>query len=268
MENGARFEFGENWSRFLARVDDLRIAEAEKSLQNLLGLTSLSGQTFLDIGSGSGLFSLAAHRLGATVRSFDYDPQSVTCTHQLKERYAPKAENWTIGQGSVLDTAFLNSLGSFDIVYSWGVLHHTGAMWSAIEQAARLVKPQGRLAIALYNDQGLRSKGWLFAKKIYNRLPTPVRSVYASLFLPALWGPTTIKDLVKGRPFYTWKTYASRRGMSPWRDVVDWVGGLPFEVASPGAVIPFLGARGLDVEKVIRAKGSGCNEFLFRRIKT
>src|SRR5688572_18293787 len=98
-----RFEFGENWSRFLALVDENRIAEAEKSLQALLGVSSLAGQSFLDIGCGSGLFSLAALRLGAAVRSFDYDPQSVSCAQALKQRFAPDSPAWVIEQGSILD---------------------------------------------------------------------------------------------------------------------------------------------------------------------
>ena len=111
----------------------------------------------MDIGSGSGLFSLAALRLGATVHSFDYDRQSVACAQELKRRYATGSGNWTIEQGSILDAAYLQNLGTYDVVYSWGVLHHTGQMWPAIEQAARRVKPQGLLAIALSQRSGLRS---------------------------------------------------------------------------------------------------------------
>lgn len=130
---GERFEFGKNWKRFLKLLNTERIAEAEKSLKSMLCVDTLQGRRFLDIGSGSGLFSLAARRLGATVYSFDYDPQAVACTDELRKRYFPQDSLWTVDQGSVLDQAYLQSLGQYDIVYSWGVLHHTGAMWTALE---------------------------------------------------------------------------------------------------------------------------------------
>jgi len=262
-----RFEFGDNWRRYLALVNGTRIAEAEKSLQQLLHQPSLEGKTFLDIGCGSGLFSLAAVRLGATVRSFDFDPQSVACAQTLRQRYAPDAHSWVIEQGSILDQAYVQKLGTYDIVYSWGVLHHTGAMWTAIESAVGLVNPKGMLAIALYNDQGKRSRNWLMIKKIYNALPSLLKPVYASLFLPILWGPTSIRDAFKGTPFQSWQTYQSRRGMSPWSDLVDWVGGLPFEVATPQTVIDFCRQRGLELVGLNRITGYGCNEYVFSRIQ-
>src|SRR6476661_7748990 len=128
-----RFKFGENWSAFLARLNDERVAQAEASLRDMLETDTLAGKRFLDAGSGSGLFSLAARRLGATVHSFDYDPASVACTRELKRRYFPEDPSWTVDEASVLDKAYLAGLGQFDIVYSWGVLHHTGAMWEALD---------------------------------------------------------------------------------------------------------------------------------------
>ena len=126
-----RFQFGENWSRFLSLVDEDRIAEAAARLSELLG--DISGKSFLDVGSGSGIHSLAALRLGASrVLSFDYDSKSVACTAELKRRFAPMA-NWQIEAGSALDEQYLRSLGPFDIVYAWGVLHHTGAMWKSFD---------------------------------------------------------------------------------------------------------------------------------------
>ncbi|HJY29983.1 MAG TPA: methyltransferase domain-containing protein, partial [Pyrinomonadaceae bacterium] len=167
---GKRFEFGENWSRFLEVLDDDRIRQAEDSLRKMLDTESLARQSFLDIGSGSGLFSLAARRLGASVYSVDFDPQSVACARELRRRYFPDDTSWKIEEGSALDADYLKSLGLFDVVYSWGVLHHTGDMWRALENAQLPVKHGGKLFIAIYNDTGTQTRRWKWIKKTYNRM--------------------------------------------------------------------------------------------------
>src|SRR5690242_8743787 len=131
IARGERFQFGQNWSQFLPAIDEERIQRAETSLKEMLEVESLEGKTFLDIGSGSGLFSLAARRLGARVHSFDFDPKSVYCTTELRKNYFRDDDSWKIQEGSVLDAEFMKSLGHYDIVYSWGVLHHTGNLWTA-----------------------------------------------------------------------------------------------------------------------------------------
>lgn len=160
-----RFKFGKNWSHFLNCMSEHRIEEAIQSLTQKLGMTQLAGKIFLDIGSGSGLFSLAAHRLGAQVFSFDYDAESVACTRYLKETYGQSDLAWDVERGSILDEHFLNTLPKGDIVYSWGVLHHTGNMHCAFERIIPLVKTQGKLFISIYNDQGWRSRMWRRIKK-------------------------------------------------------------------------------------------------------
>ncbi len=270
VASGERFEFGENWSRFLEVLDDDRIAEAQSSLQQMLDRDDLSGVTFLDLGSGSGLFSLAAARLGAQrVHSVDYDPGSVACTRELKSRYGPPAADWTVAQGSALDAAYLDSLGRFDVVYAWGVLHHTGDMWSAIGNAAEAVADHGRLFISIYNDQGARSAFWRAVKRLYNRLPQAARLPFVLAVMVPREVLTAAKSVVRGRPLeYVrgWTNYKSTRGMSRWHDLVDWVGGYPFEVAKPEEILDFLRPRGFDLERMRTCGGGlGCNQFVFKR---
>lgn len=264
---GDRFEFGANWTRFLTVLNDARIEEAVKSLRAMLGRDSLEGLRFLDAGSGSGLFSLAARKLGAAVHSFDYDAQSVACTTELRRRYFEGDPAWTVERGSVLDRDYLAGLGQFDIVYSWGVLHHTGAMWQALGNVAPLVKEGGSLFVSIYNDQGMASRNWGRVKKLYNRLPAGLRGVVLIPSLVKIWGPVWILDFARsGNPMRTWRSYGDQRGMSPWWDLVDWVGGWPFEVAKPEAIFDFYRARGFTLTRLKTCAGKlGCNEYVFER---
>lgn len=261
-----RFSFGKNWSRFLAVLNEERIDEAEKSLKKMLHVEHLRGKSFLDIGSGSGLFSLAAARLGAEkIHSFDYDADSVACTRTLKQKIFPDA-SWSIEQGSALDREYLKKLGKFDVVYSWGVLHHTGAMWDALENTVPLIADNGQLFIAIYNDQGVISKIWRQIKKIYNMLPQWTRPLYAFL----VWAPFEMLSMLQQMlsrhlPWHHWNEYKKKRGMSIVHDIVDWVGGYPFETATPEQIFRFYRDRRFSLEELTVKRGMGCNEFVFRK---
>ena len=265
VSSGERFRFGANWAAFLKRITTEDIELAERSLRTMLEIERLDDETFLDIGSGSGLFSLAARRLGARVTSFDFDPQSVACTSELKRWFFAGDPQWDVGQRSILEGDWFAGLGTFDVVYSWGVLHHTGRLWDAMENTVQLVSPGGLLFIAIYNDQGRASRMWTKVKRAYVRAPATLKW---AVLLPAfvlLWGPSFVRDTVTGRPLRTWKGYTAR-GMDPWRDVVDWVGGYPFEVARPEEIFEFCRAYGFELRKLKTcAGGHGCNEFVFIR---
>ena len=266
VNRGERFTFGKNWQRFLSVVNEEHIRAAEGSLRRLLRVETLEGRRFLDIGSGSGLFSLAARRLGATVYSFDYDPNSVACTAELKRRFFSDDPAWTVAQASILDPTYVASLGEFDIVYSWGVLHHTGSMWEALHNASRAVAPRGQLVVAIYNDQGGKSRRWKAVKRLYcsGRLG---RWAICATAIPWFVGHRFAVDCLKGNnPLQYYREYKNRRGMSPVHDWLDWLGGYPFEVAKPEQIFEFYRARGFGLSN-LTTKGAlaGCNEFVFTR---
>jgi 2-polyprenyl-6-hydroxyphenyl methylase/3-demethylubiquinone-9 3-methyltransferase len=262
-----RFEFGENWRQFLSTLGDEQIAEAQRSLAEMLGDRDLVGLTFLDVGSGSGLSSLAARRMGARVHSFDDDPKSVACTQALKARFLANDPNWTIERGSVLDVEYLKSVGKFDIVYAWGVLHHTGALWQAMLNVASCVTDDGRLFIAIYNWQRYWTGLNTAIKRLYNRAPGAIRRLMEWGFIGLRAAKGFIQDLFRLRdPRARYREYKRHRGMSWWYDSIDWLGGYPYEAATPHQVSDFYQARGFELEELVECGNSGCNQFIFRKL--
>jgi len=232
------FGFGENWTRFLASLSDQQIEQATRAVSALVA-RDLRAKTFVDVGSGSGLSSLAARRLGARVYSFDYDAQSVACTQELRRRFFPGDEAWTVAQGSVLDEQYLSTLGQFDVVYSWGVLHHTGQMWVAIENAARLVRAGGLFIIGIYNFRGGRrgTATWTRLKRWYCKAPRWQQAGWESAYLA--WDLVSIAAVGRN-PLRKIREYHSGRGMSWRHDAIDWLGGYPYEAATPGQILEFV----------------------------
>ena len=260
-----RFAFGRNWKRYVRTMGERELVAAADSLGRAIGTVDPAACTFLDIGCGSGLMSAAAQRLGfRRIVSFDYDADSVEATQALRRAATGPAE-WTVIQGSVLDNGFMDRLGRFDVVYSWGVLHHTGAMWTAIELALAAVAPGGRAFLALYNDQGWISQYWTLVKRAYIRSPAPLRALIAGFFYVYFGVGLFVADLLRLRnPFR--RHSGDRRGMKFRYDVIDWVGGYPFEVASPQEVEGYARARGFDCRCVFfAARRHGCNEYLLHR---
>jgi SAM-dependent methyltransferase len=248
------FSFGDNWKQFLAALTPEKIAQAESSLTESFHGAPLEGQSFLDIGCGSGLFSLAARRQGALVTSVDVDPASVECAERLRAHDA----GWTVRRASVLT----DDLPSAQRVYSWGVLHHTGAMWEAVGRALNAVAPGGLACIALYKTP-VAPRTQMALKRLYNRSPQPGRRA-----LRLLYGTTWLVARTLRRrtsPFVYIRDYGkTARGMSFWRDVEDWLGGLPIEYTEPREFKERLPA-GFEVTATIERGPGACTEYLVRR---
>jgi SAM-dependent methyltransferase len=261
-----RFAFGKNWASFIERhFDDERVAITRAHLLGFLRRDSLEGSTFLDIGCGSGLHSLAAYRAGAArILSFDYDPMSVETTMKLRA-LAGNPENWRVIQGSVLDPEFMAGLGEFDVVYSWGVLHHTGDQWTALKHAAARIRAGGVFYVALYTSDIFTGKRdarfWLRLKRRYNEGGWLTRRGLE------LWyaAGQLVSLLRQGiNPITYVANYRNSRGMSFYHDVKDWVGGWPMEFSSVAEVKQFgRDTLGLDLTNI--ETGEANSEYLFRR---
>lgn len=259
-----RFAFGKNWKNYLEQsFTPVAYQKAEESMCTFLDGNSLKGRTFLDVGCGSGIHSLVAHRLGATrIVSIDYDNDSVACTVSLAKK---EEGDWTVIQGSMLDSKFMKSLGTFDVVYCWGVAHHTGDMWKALENLILNVKEGGLLYIAIYNTLEGRfgSKTWYRIKKIYTHSPQVFKKIMEYIY----FGIHFFRILIHFKnPFSVMSRYYEKRGMSYRHDLVDWLGGYPYEHAHAEEIFNYYHKKhNMELIKLKTTNFIGNNQFLFKK---
>jgi 2-polyprenyl-6-hydroxyphenyl methylase/3-demethylubiquinone-9 3-methyltransferase len=251
------FSFGKNWQDFLKGVSDTDISSAKDDIREWLGDNAVAGKSVIDVGSGSGIHSLAFVSLGAkSVHSFDYDPHSVAATTKVHAS-AGSPPHWKVEHGSVLDEKYVRSLGQFDIVYSWGVLHHTGSMWKAVENCASLVAPGGTFWIALY-QKGPKYPSDLALKRRYNSA-----SDLGKRWMITKWVVRLMLGRLKNakNPFAWNEQYG--RGMNVYHDLVDWLGGLPYEVAGEDEVVKFGRKKGFILERIKVEPEGACSMYVF-----
>jgi SAM-dependent methyltransferase len=257
----SHFAFGANWRDYAAQVGAQAEAEAEAGLRKLFPQAALRGARFLDIGCGSGIHSLAALRCGVDqLTAIDIDPDSVETARALLESRTGRQQD--VRQLSIFE-ARPEELGLFDVVYSWGVLHHTGAMWEAVDAATRFVRPGGLFGLALYERRP--SCGfWRVEKRLYAKAPVPVQAIVAWLYKALFYTGLVVTGR---RPANYLSAYRLKRGMSFSHDVHDWLGGYPYESASVEEVRSFMRDRGFEIvglhqtKEGIRPLGTGCAEY-------
>lgn len=252
------FNFGENWRAFSQNSLDVdKFNNAVTSLEHLIGLDNIKNRSFLDIGCGSGIFSIAASLLGAKkVIGLDISKESISASLANKEKFAPQNDISYL-HVSIFDDE-ITALGVFDIVYSWGVLHHTGDMDKAIERASQCVADGGLFVIAIYNKHW--SSGiWKQIKWFYNIVPRWIQKMMVWIFYIVI---ALAKMIVTRRNPFAKK----KRGMSFYHDVVDWVGGYPYEYATKDVIVDKMREKGFTLIKFVKAAvPTGCNEFVFSK---
>lgn len=259
------FAFGKNWASYAASIGEPQIEEAKKGLLKLIPAEEFKDRSFLDIGCGSGLHSLAAAQLGVSrITAIDIDPDRVATSSSVLSSKGI-AVPWQTETMSVFDLA-AERQGTFDIVYSWGVLHHSGDMWEAVRKAASMVAPNGLLAVALYRTTRMDSF-WKLEKHLYARAPKTIQSIVRAGYIAVF----RLAKLATGASFREYvANYKSSRGMDFHHNVHDWLGGYPYETALAPEVETKLAGLGFKAVRVfarpisIGILGSGCDEYVYR----
>ena len=257
-----RFSFGKNWQGYSrAALTPERIEQGRQALGDLLRDVPLAQKNFLDIGFGQGLTAHLAHQMGAKVTGLDIDSDNLLAAKNTQQKMGVK-ENLDLRIGSVLDQNLIGELRKatqWHVVHSWGVLHHTGNMDLAVKNATSLVAENGYFVCAIYNRHW-SSLPWLWIKWFYNILPKVGQQLMIAMFYPIIY---LAKWLVTGK-----NPKDKLRGMDFFYDVVDWVGGYPYEFASLEEFKNMVEPFGFKCIKAIAAEvPTGCNEFVFQRSK-
>lgn len=259
-----QFNFGENWENFSKnQLSSTKIQEAKKDFVKFFQNESIKNQTFIDIGFGQGMSLLIANTLGAITVGNDINPLSEKVLEFNKSYFSDIKEiSIPIIIGSILKESTLNAIRQineqYDIVHSWGVLHHTGEMWEAINNSSELVNKNGKFIIAIYNKHW-SSPLWHTIKKTYNYSPKFIKKLIISIFYFII---------LIAKFSVTFKNpFKKERGMSFYYDVIDWVGGYPYEYANKEEIQTYIENLGFQLIYYNKAQvPTGCNEYVFKKL--
>jgi 2-polyprenyl-6-hydroxyphenyl methylase/3-demethylubiquinone-9 3-methyltransferase len=262
-----QFDFGQNWAEFSSNAATLeRAAQARAQFVSLLGDIELQGKSFLDIGFGQGFSLLCARALGARAIGCDINPKCREVIDRNRVLFPDAGtEAIPLRVGSILDGAVVEALrespecgrAGFDVVHSWGALHHTGDMKRALANAGSLVRPGGHFVVAIYNRHW-SSLPWLLIKALYIHSPGWLQRTMVTALYPFIW---LAKLAITGR-----NPTSMDRGMDFYYNVVDWVGGYPYEYATIAELEEICRPMGFSLVRSIRAKvPTGCNELVFQK---
>lgn len=174
--------FSFEWNRFRrTQLDSASgLLESEERFKQSLDapLHSLRGKLILDAGCGSGRFAEVALQAGATVVGVDLSFAVDAARQNLKSW-----ENLSLVQADILHLPLRE--GSFDFIYSLGVLHHTPSPKAGFLNLVRLLKPGGKISVTLYagyNKVYIRSAEWW--RRLTTKLPMRVALWLSYLAVP------------------------------------------------------------------------------------
>ena len=266
-----QFAFGRNWKQFVerSRLSMRGLMSSVREVRQLFGIPSLEGLKILDLGCGSGLSSLAFRLLGANVVSADVQEESLEAARRMQSIFSPAlnpegqedTSQWSFAKLSALDAWSLAAFQPVDVVYTWGVLHHTGDVWQAIHNAQLPLAEDGLLIVAVYAEEFYDQKDNIINMKKFYRNANVNQQEHLDIAIGITW----LKPLLHAgkNPFEILRNFSETRGMDFWTDVRDWLGGWPTEFVSTSAMLSFAKRTGLRCINVRRNGGN--TEFSFTR---
>lgn len=183
--------FGLQWKTFSReQLDTDQLRDSENRLRQETGLfpEQIAGKIILDAGCGMGRFLDIVSRDGAALAvGVDLSSAVDAAAANLSDR-----DNALIIKGDIFHLPFRR--GSFDVVFSIGVLHHTPSTERAFRALVPLIKPGGEIAISVYAATMKPGVGWaiaMFRRRLFRvftrRLPKRLMLWWSLYCVPVLW---------------------------------------------------------------------------------